>query len=410
MSTAKDFGKVDTEGNVFVVEGSTERRVGQVPGMDADSALAIYVLRFEDLAAQVRLLEQRIKSGADAASIEKSFTKLEADLVEPAAVGDIASLRERLAKVQPGIAELRAAKQEAQKEASAAALVAREAIVLKAEAIIAKDATKVIWKTASAEMNALFEQWQLSQKSGPRPPKAEADALWKRFSAARTKFEASKRAFFAQVDAASKVVKLKKLELVAQAEALVSKGADASLDYRKLLETWKASGRSTSKGDDALWERFKAAGDAIYAARSARDAEQSVGHAAALEAKLAILKEAQTIDPAKDLAGAKRALQDIQKRWETAGRVGKEKVRELEDKLRAVERAVRDAESEQWRKSDPATKARTDSVLTQLEESIAKLKVALDEAKKSKDSKKIADAEEALAAREAWLKVVAASK
>ena len=410
MSTAKDFGKVDAEGNVFVVEGSTERRVGQVPGMDADAALAIYVIRFEDLAAQVRLLEQRIKSGADAASIEKSFTKLEADLVEPAAVGDIASLRERLAKVQPGIAELRATKQEAQKEASAAALVAREAIVLKAEAIISQDATKVIWKTASAEMNALFEQWQLSQKSGPRPPKAEADALWKRFSAARTKFEASKRSFFAQVDAASKVVKAKKLELVAQAEALVSKGADASLDYRKLLETWKASGRSTSKRDDALWERFKAAGDAIYAARSARDAEQSVGHAAALEAKLAILKEAQTIDPAKDLAGAKRALQDIQKRWEAAGRVGKEKVRELEDKLRTVERAVRDAESEQWRKSDPATKARTDSVLTQLEDSIAKLKVALDEAKKSKDSKKIADAEDALTAREAWLKVVAASK
>jgi hypothetical protein len=410
MSTAKDFGKVDAEGNVFVVEGSSERRVGQVPGMDADAALAIYVLRFEDLAAQVRLLEQRIKSGADAVSIEKSFTKLEADLVEPAAVGDIASLRERLAKVQPGISELRAAKQEAQKEASAAALVAREAIVLKAEAIIGQDTSKVIWKTASAEMNALFEQWQLSQKSGPRPPKAEADALWKRFSTARTKFEASKRAFFAQVDAASKVVKAKKLELVAQAEALVAKGADASLDYRKLLETWKASGRSTSKGDDALWERFKAAGDAIYAARSVRDAEQSVGHAAALEAKLAILKDAQSIDPAKDLPGAKRALQDIQKRWEAAGRVGKDKVRELEDKLRSVERAVRDAESEQWRKSDPATKARTDSVLTQLEESIAKLKVALEDAKKSKDAKKIADAEEALAAREAWLKVVAASK
>jgi hypothetical protein len=409
MSSAQDFGKVDAEGNVFVVEGSTERRVGQVPGMDADAALAIYVLRFEDLAAQVRLLEQRIKSGADAASIEKSFTKLEADLAEPAAVGDIAALRERLAKVQPSIAELRVAKAEAQKAASAAALVARESIVLQAEAILAKDASKIIWKTASAEMAALFEQWQQAQKSGPRPPKAEADALWKRFSATRTKFEASKRTFFSQVDAASKVVKAKKLELVSQAEALVARGADASLDYRKLLETWKASGRSTSKSDDALWERFKAAGDAIYAARSARDAEQSVGHAAALELKLAILKEAQAIDPAKDMAAAKRSLQDIQKRWEAAGRVAKDKVRELDDKLRAVEKAVRDAESEQWRKSDPATKARTDSVLTQLEESIAKLKVELEAAQKSKDAKKISAAEEALAAREAWLKVVAAS-
>lgn len=410
MTSAKDFGKVDSEGNVFVIDGGAERKVGQVPGAEGDAALSIYVIRFEDLAAQVRLLEQRIKSGADAGSIEKSFSKLQSDLVEPAAVGDLSSLRERLAKLAPAIEGLRSAKLEAQKLAGVAALAAREAIVLKAEAILAKDASKIIWKTASAEMTDLFEQWQLSQKAGPRPPKKEADLLWKRFSAARTKFEGSKRAFFAQADAVSKVAKAKKVELVTQVEALVAKGADASVEYRKLLEAWKSSGRSNSKTDDSLWERFKAAGDAIYAARSQKDAEQSVEHAAALEAKLAILKEAQAIDPAADLASAKRSLADVQKRWEASGRVAKDKVRELDDKLRAVERSVRDAESDQWRKSDPATKARTDSVLTQLEESIAKLKVQLEAANSSKDEKKIEAAQEALAAREAWLKVVVAAK
>jgi hypothetical protein len=125
---------------------------------------------------------------------------------------------------------------------------------------------------------------------------------------------------------------------------------------------------------------------------------------------LAILKDAQAIDPTKDLAAAKKSLAEIQKRWEASGRVAKEKVRDLDDKLKAVERSVRDAESEQWRKSDPATKARTDSVLSQLEDSITKLKAELEAAKSSKDAKKISAAEEALAAREAWLKVVIAAK
>ena len=407
MSNINEFGRVDEEGNVFVVDAGLERKVGQVPGATAEAALAIYTTRFADLATSVRILEQRIKSNADAQSIEKAFTKLQADLVEPHAVGDLESLRKRVSALEPAIASLREAKAEAHKEAIAASLKEREELVAKAEALAAADPGKTIWKTASVELNALFEAWQAAQKNGPRLPKADADALWKRFSQARTKFEAAKRAFFAQVDASAKATRAKKQELVAKAEELAKQGADASLEYRKLVDAWKASGRSNSKSDDALWEKFKAAGDAIYAARAEKNAELSVGYEAALKAKLEILADAAKIDPTKDLAEAKKALLEIQKRWEAAGRVAKEKVRELEDKLRAIERKVRDAEAEQWRKSDPGTKERTDSVVSQLEESIAKLKVELESAKKSKDAKKIADAEAALAARESWLKVVA---
>lgn len=407
MSNVNEFGRVDEEGNVFVVDAGVERKVGQVPGATVEAALAIYTTRFADLATAVRILEQRIKSNADAQSIEKAFIKLQADLVEPHAVGDLDALRKRVAALEPAIATLREAKAEAQKEVVAASLKQREELVAKAEALAAADASKTIWKTASVELNSLFEAWQAAQKNGPRLPKAEADALWKRFSQARTKFEAGKRAFFAQADASAKAARSKKQELVAKAEELVKQGAEASLEYRKLVDAWKASGRSNSKSDDALWEKFKAAGDAIYAARAEKNAELSVGYDAALKAKLEILADAAKIDPAKDLAEAKKSLLEIQKRWEAAGRVAKEKVRELEDKLRAIERKVRDAEAEQWRKSDPGTKARTDSVLSQLEESIAKLKVELEAAKKSKDAKKIADAEAALAARESWLKVVA---
>jgi hypothetical protein len=161
--------------------------------------------------------------------------------------------------------------------------------------------------------------------------------------------------------------------------------------------------------DDALWLRFKAAGDIVYQAKAAKNAEMAVDFAAAKATKEALLVEAKKIDPAKNLSEAKRALGDIQKRWEKAGKVAREDIRNLEDGLKAVERQVRDFESEQWRKSDPATKARTNSVLEQLETSIAKLQAELTAAEASKDAKKIEAAKQALEARKAWLEVVKAT-
>ena len=402
--SATSFGRVDDELNVFVKDGEVERRVGQMPGASAEDAMAFFVRKFDDVAGQVRLLEQRVAAKADAASLLKAVENLNTDLAEPAIVGDIQALRERVAKVSPQLEELRAAKKEANKEAIAAALAVREEIVAKAEAIIAADNSKIIWKTASTEMTALFDSWQSIQKSSTRLPKAEADALWKRFSAARNKFDTAKRAFFSAQDGTAKAARNKKREIVESAEALV--GSDSVVEYRKLLEAWKSAGRTPGKGDDALWERFKAAGDKIYTAKAAKTAELSAGQGEALAAKLALLDEAKKIDPKSNLQEAKRLLLDIQKRWEKAGRVARESLRDTDDKLRAIEKAVRDEEQEQWRKSDPATKARTSAVVEQLEESIDKLKKQLDAANASKDDKKIADAKSALEAREAWLKVV----
>jgi hypothetical protein len=402
--SATSFGRVDDELNVFVKDGEVERRVGQVPGSTSEDAMAFFVRKFDELAGQVRLLEQRVAAKADPASLIKTVEKLSADLVEPSVVGDIQALRDRVTKISPQLEELRAAKKEASKEAIATATAAREEIVAKAEAMVAGDLTKVIWKTASAEMTALFDQWQNIQKSSVRLPKAEADALWKRFSAARNKFDTAKRGFFSAQDGAVKAARAKKNEIVAEAEALV--GSDAVVEYRKLLENWKAAGRTPGKGDDALWERFKAAGDKIYSAKAEKTAEISASQTEALAAKLLLLEEAKKIDAKSNLPEAKRLLLDIQKRWEKAGRVSREALRETDDKLRAIEKSVRDEEQEQWRKSDPATKARTSAVVEQLEDSIAKLKKQLDAANATKDAKKIDDAKSALEAREAWLKVV----
>ena len=406
--SAVSFGRVDDDLNVYVIDAGTERRVGQMPGATAEAALAFYVRKYDDLAANVRLLEQRVAAKADPASLLKTAEKLAADLSEPSAVGDLDVLRARVAAIEPKLADIREAKREANKELAAAALVEREAIVVSAEKLAA-NTEKIIWKTASAEMTALFDKWQSLQKNGARAPKAEADALWKRFSAARNKFDSAKRTFFATQDSTTKAAKSKKLQLVAAAEAMVASGSDSTLEYRKLVDAWKAAGRTGGKGDDALWERFKAAGDAVFAVRSAKSAEIDASQSEALAAKLALLEEAKKIDPSANLGEAKKLLADIQKRWQAAGRVSREALRETDDKLKAIERKVRDEEQEHWRKSDPATKARTNDVAEKIEQSIAKLQTELAAATAANDSKKIADAKSALEAREAWLKVVLAS-
>lgn len=403
---ASSHGRVDSENNVFVIEGGNERKVGQYPGVTEAEALAYFERKFSELEANVRILEQRVKNNADPSSIASAADKLTKDLVEPGAVGNIQALRNRVAAVTPNIEKIRAEKSEATIAAIAATMKARTEIAQKATALADKEPKKTQWKIASKEMGELFDAWQASQKSGPKVPRKEADVIWKIFSQARTKFEANKRAFFAELTAVSKNARAKKSELVAKAEALVAKGSDAANDYRKLLDEWKLTGRSQGKQDDALWDRFKAAGDAIYAMRKDTIAKEQVEFSANYEAKLALIAEAEKLDPVKDLAEAKKQLLSIQQRYEKAGKVPREKIRETDDRMRSVEKKFKDLEQEQWRKSDPAAIERTNGVLSQLEQSIANIEADLAAATASNNSKKTKELTEALAARKSWLEVV----
>lgn len=408
--TVNSHGRVDEDNNVYVFDNGSERKVGQYPGVTMAEALSYFERKFSDLEANVRILEQRVKGKADASSIAKAAQKLAADLTEPAAVGNIQELRDRVANVTPNIEQMKKEKNEATEKAVADTLALRQEIATKAQALADKDPKKTQWKAASAEMNELFEKWQLSQKASPKIPRKDSEPIWKSFSQSRTKFESNKRAFFSALSAESKNVRARKTALVAQAEALVAKGADSASEYRKLLDQWKLSGRSQGTQDDQLWDRFKAAGDRIYAVRKEVIAKESVEFQANYEAKIAIIAEAEKLDPQKNLAEAKKQLLLLQARYEKAGKVPKDKIRETDDRFRSVEKRVKDAEQEHWRKSDPAAIERTNGVLSQLEQSITKLEQELVAANAANDSVKIQKAQEALDARRSWLEVVKQSQ
>ncbi|MEO5919706.1 MAG: DUF349 domain-containing protein, partial [Pseudolysinimonas sp.] len=171
----------------------------------------------------------------------------------------------------------------------------------------------------------------------------------------------------------------------------------------RLLDEWKLAGRAGKRADDALWERFKAAGDILYAAKAEVDAIENEEFAGNLTEKLALLDDAEKLLTETDREAAKQRLLGIQRKWDAIGKVPRDSVRTVEDRLRKVETHVRKLDEDHWNKSDPEKVARSEGLASQLTSAIEKLERELDDAKAKGDARKIKDAEEALAARRTWL-------
>ncbi|MBD8077904.1 DUF349 domain-containing protein [Cellulosimicrobium arenosum] len=406
---AEGFGRVDDEGNVFVRESSGERVVGQFPGVETHEALTLYVRRFLDLQAKVALFETRLTStDLSVKEIDQTLARLAQETAEPAAVGDLDALRGRVTSLGEAAAGRRAQLEAERAAAKASALEARTEIVVAAEAIAATDPARMQWRPAGEELRSLLARWKEAQRQGPRVDRTSEEALWKRFSHARTAFDRERRHFFAELEQRNASAKVEKEQLVAEAEALTSstEWGPTSGAYRDLMARWKAAGRANRKDDDALWARFRSAQDTFFQARDAANAATDAEYAANLEVKEKILAQAEALVPVKDLGAARSALRDIQDRWEAAGKVPRGDLQRVEGRLRAVENAVRDAEESQWSRSNPETRARAEGAAAQLESAIADLEAELRTARDAGDERAVSDLETALAARRSWLEQV----
>lgn len=392
-----EFGRVDETNTVFVKDGDTERQVGQYPNVTQDEALAYFAKKFDDLEAQVRILEQRVAAGiTDSKSLKSGHDALVRELLEPNVVGNIQGLRNRVTRLAEGIAASAAKAQEERTESVTKALADKEQIAVKAESLI-QNMGGINWKKAAAEMNDLFESWQRLQKEGPKIPKSQTDPIWKRFSQSRAKFEAGRRSYFADLDAKFKEAKKAKTQLAEAAEALSVKGSDAAAEYRRLQDQWKGAGKA-GKVEDALWTRFRAAGDAIFAAKKEQETELRVTQGENLKLKLELLTRAEAIE-VSDLAKAKAEMSQIQTQWLKIGHIPKDDIRKLEDRMKKVEKSLTDAQADEWRRSDPAAKARSNSLVEQLETAIEGLEKELAQAPAAKKK----DVQSQIDARKSWL-------
>ncbi|GAA3851480.1 DUF349 domain-containing protein [Saccharothrix violaceirubra] len=393
------WGRVDADGTVYVKTADGERAVGSWQAGEPAEGLAHFARRFDDLRTEVELLVTRLSSGAgDPKHASTSAKHVQEQLAEAAVVGDLAALTARvefvLAKAEEGIEAAKVAKDEARAAASARKLE----LVEEAE-VLANESTQ--WKAAGDRLRAILDEWKTIRGVDRKTD----EQLWRRFSKARDAFNRRRGSHFADLDRQRGVAKARKQELVEEAESLVSSddwGVTAGR-YKDLMVEWKAAGRAPKEADDSLWQRFRAAQDAFFARRSEAFSERDAEFSTNAKLKEELLAEAEHIDPSHDLETARQQLYRIQERWDAIGKVPRERVRELEGKLRSIEEKVRGAVDAQWRRSDPEAEAR----VAQFRERVEQFEAQAEKARSAGDKRR---AEQAEAQAKQWREWLAAAE
>jgi hypothetical protein len=399
------FGRVADDGTVYVRTPQGEKAVGSYPGKSAEEALAYFVRKFEALASEVALTAARITSGAMVPQdAYEAVKKLRAQVAELNGVGDLAALAASVEQIEPLIEGHREAFEAKKAAESAAKAARREQILVEKEKIVAEAESLALseaWKATGDRLKVLLDEW----KAAPRLDKKVDGDFWKRFSASRNKFDKRRRAHFAQLEAVSEKVSTEKEAIVLEAEKLATSTdwVATARRYKALMDQWKAAGRGKKSDDTKQWNRFKAAQDTFFAAKNADLEKREVSMGANLIKREELLPKFEALIPFTDVKVAKNAFRELMNEWSKIGITQRDKRATLDARLAKVEEAIKSAEADLWRKSDPAAKARAADVVKQLADSIANYEKLAAKATAAGDAKKAKDATDSAAARKVWL-------
>ena len=393
------FGRVEDDGTVYVLTSDGERRVGQVPDVSPDEAMAFFTSRYDSLAGEVALLGQRVIAGAmSPEEARRAVNTLKTNIAEANAVGDLETLAGQLDTLTP-IIEAQAEQRKAQRlEAQNKAREAKEAMVAEAEKLAAGNE----WRNGVTRFHSLLEEW----KALPRIDKATDDDLWRRFSTARTNYTRRRKAHFAEVSNLNQAAQAAKEAIIAEAAPLAASTdwRGTSEAFRALMARWKAAGSAGRSADDKLWAEFRAIQDQFFEARSSAFDEQSGEFKANEEAKEAILTEAEAaIIPVTDPQQARSQLRAFMTKYNARGKVSRGAMHTLDARVRALENAVREAEDAEWRRTDPQARQRAQDTVDMFTTQIVKLEKQADDAETRGDNKRAGQLRESITTYKSWL-------
>lgn len=368
-----EWGRVGDDGTVYVrTADGGERTIGSWQAGSGAEGLAHFTRRYEALATEIMLLEQRLRSGAgDPSQIATSAKRLVETLPTANAVGDLPSLERRAQALLDSTAE-------AVEKAKAARAEAREAAAGQKSAL-ADEAEKLAgtseWKTAGERLRTIGDDW----KALPKLEKKADDELWQRIAAARKRFAERRTTHFEALEEQRTVSKTRKEKLIKLAEELSSSTdwKTTADRFKGLMTDWKAAGRAPREVEDVLWASFKAAQDVFFSARNGQFAAQDEEFKGNQKVKEEILAEAEALDFAGAPEKSTARLRELQERWEKAGKVPRDAMRSLEDRMGAVEQKVRESSEKRWQASSASPfEVRLREKVAELEQKLAKAQAA----------------------------------
>ena len=383
-TSSTDFGRVENDGTVLVkMPDGSEKQVGQWAAGDPNDGLAFYIRKYHEIENELSLALQRLKEGkGNADAVFKLIERVKTSLETPNFVGDLNILSSKIGELQVLAAVKKA-------EFSAAKAIAKEKAMEKRKQLV-EEAEKLInskqWKVTTQRFKEIVEEW----KKLPHGAKSEEQALWKRFSAARSAFDKTRRQYFSTLESGRKEALKIKSEIVSQAKAIADSKEwnDTANKFRNLMAKWKSAPILERKEEQKLWKEFKLAQDVFFAARTAALSVLDEEHSKNLEAKKVLAEKAEKILPITDIKSARQALKPIQEEWSKIGHVSRKDKDKIESRLKAVEEAIRNAEKNELNRTDPAKSARAQSTMELIEAKLIKTEKERESAISSGDTKK----------------------
>lgn len=383
-TSSTDFGRVENDGTVLVkMPDGSEKQVGQWAAGDPNDGLAFYIRKYHEIENELSLALQRLKEGkGNAEAVFKLIERVKTSLETPNFVGDLSILSTKIEELQVLAAVKKA-------EFSAAKAIAKEKAMEKRKQLV-EEAEKLInskqWKVTTQRFKEIVEEW----KKLPHGAKSEEQALWKRFSSARSAFDKTRRQYFSTLESGRKEASKIKSEIVTQAKAIADSKEwnDTANKFRNLMAKWKSAPILERKEEQKLWKEFKLAQDVFFAARTAALSVLDEEHSKNLEAKKVLAEKAEKILPITDIKSARQALKPIQEEWSKIGHVSRKDKDKIEARLKAVEEAIRNAEKNELNRTDPAKSARAQSTMELIEAKLIKTEKERESALSSGDTKK----------------------
>jgi polyhydroxyalkanoate synthesis regulator phasin len=299
----EEWGYVDDSGNIRQRDGFLFRGriIGHMRGRDKAAALAYYVLRFKGLEERFTKFDDEVHAASDAGRFLGRIRKWRKDVASFDGLGDFDGLIRRIDELERHVEHVQGKHRASKSD-----------ICHEAEGI----AHSTKWKDGAARIRELRERWKGIGTAGHDAD----DELWQRFNAACTTFFDRRAAELARNREA-------KEKLCSRAEELSrsTRWKETADALKELSARWKEIGSAGRDHDEPLWQRFRAACDRFYEARSAayeqRDREQRRN----LEAKRALISEAyrlaHLVHADADLRTIADAAKDLRRRWKDIGHV-----------------------------------------------------------------------------------------
>jgi hypothetical protein len=206
----------------------------------------------------------------------------------------------------------------------------QEELCAEAEALLGEENAE----KAAAALRDLDARWKQAKEA----PKEKAEALWKRFKAARDQVKERTDAFFAKQAEELAANLARKQALCEKAEALAESTdwTQTAERLRALQAEWKTIGPVPRAASQRLWERFRRPCDRFFTRWQEHRAERGHEWAENLAKKEALCERAEALRDSTDWEAASSELKRLQAEWRSIGPVKKSRSEAVWQRFRAA--------------------------------------------------------------------------